>query len=77
MFLLYYRCSFLAQTVIEIGSVLPAENSDPNDHCAAYKKKAAESYKTNWAMSHFVACPPGFAFLLLFFVLAFGPNPYM
>lgn len=33
---------------------------------------ATESYKTNWAMSHFVVCPPGFAFLVVVFVLAFG-----
>ncbi len=37
--LLYYRYSFVPNSVIEIGSVLPADNNDLNDRCTAYKKQ--------------------------------------
>lgn len=34
-----YHCSFILQTVIETGSVLPADYNHLNDHCVAYKKQ--------------------------------------
>lgn len=38
-FLLLYHSAFVSQAVIESGSVLPADNNDLNDRCAAYKKQ--------------------------------------
>lgn len=43
-------------------SYFEVADNDLSDCRAVYKKQ--QSYKTNWARSHFVACPPGFAFLL-------------